>query len=161
MRESGNTWLFLKQISEFFVFSLRTSSSTPSLSSWRLFPRPCLSWIPFYFCFSLWISTFICYFFLLLLLNALSGSFFRSPCSFLCGCHRSVPLGPFDLPESCSVVQMIWREIPAVAFPPLTFFHGISFTSNERVQSDCNLCCVINRPLNLSLSLSFIQWRTT
>lgn len=65
------------------------------------------------------------------------------------------PLGPFDMPKSCSVVRMISQEIPAVAFPPLTFFQWISFTSNQCAEPDCNLCCVINRPLTLSLSLPF------
>lgn len=70
---------------------------------------------------------------------------------------------------------MIWRRIALVAFPPLTFLQGISFTSNERAESDCNLCCVMNWPLTLPLPLSFfhtiscsmmeqktsVQWKTT
>lgn len=109
----------------------------------------------FSFCFSLWILTF--YLLLFLLLWMPSPTHFSAPSAhfYVLKGLWLFPLGPFDLPESCSVVRMIWQEIPAVAFPPLTFFQGISFTSNQRVEPDCNLCCVINRPLTLSLSLPF------
>lgn len=47
-----------------------------------------------------------------------------------------------------------------VALPPLTFFQGISFTPNQCAEPDCNLCCVINRPLAVSLSLPFSFFHT-
>lgn len=62
--------------------------------------------------------------------------------------------GTSDWPVSCSVVRMTWWRIALVALPPLTFLQGISFTSNERVRPDRNLCCVMTQPLAFSLPLS-------
>ena len=184
-RGTSVTWQFLETVRRITkVFSLKTFSSVPSPplilpTPERLLPQlrlilkdspllllslmtpnvpfmyssVCLLWL-------LWISptpSAKCY--------TLESSrdppwlFFRM--SFTFSVCSSLPFRTFWLarPSSCSVVRINCRGIATAALPPLTFFWGISFTSNERAEPDCNLCCVMNRPLALSLplTLSFAQ----